>query len=63
MAAYPAPASWFDQLLSSSDKKGSYLDDELRQTLGELYQPLLELRRDMQCSRLQAKFPYQLEVK
>ena len=63
MAAYPAPASWFDQLLSSSDKKGSYLDDELRQTLGELYQPLLELRRDMQCSRLQAKFPYQLEIK
>jgi len=63
MAAYPAPASWFDQLLSSSDKKGSYLDNELRQTLGELYQPLLELRRDMQCSRLQAKFPYQLEVK
>ena len=63
MAAYPAPASWFDQLLSSSDKKGSYLDNELRQTLGELYQPLLELRRDMQCSRLQAKFPYQLEIK
>ena len=63
MAAYPAPASWIDQLLSSSDKKGSYLDDELRQTLGELYQPLLELRRDMQCSRLQAKFPYQLEIK
>jgi protease-4 len=63
MAAYPAPASWFDQLLSSNDKKGSYLDNEMRQVLGDLYQPFVELRRDMQCSRLQAKLPYRLEVK
>ena len=62
-ATYPAPASWFEQLLNSSDKKGSYLDSEMRQVLGDLYQPFVELRRDMQCSRLQAKLPYRLEVK
>jgi protease-4 len=60
--AYPAPASWFEQLLSE-DKKTSYLDGELREVLGELYLPFVELRRDMQSSRLQAKLPYRLEVK
>ena len=62
-AAYPAPASWLEQLLDSQSKKKSYLDGELREVLGELYQPFVELRRDMQSSRLQAKLPYRLEVK
>ena len=61
-ASYPLPASWWEQLLSDN-KKRSYLDGEMREILGELYQPLLELRRDMQSSRLQAKLPYRLEVK
>ena len=60
--SYPLPASWWEQLLSDN-KKTSYLDGELREVLGELYQPLVELRRDMQSSRLQAKLPYRLEVK
>ncbi len=59
--AYPESAGWFEQLLDKSDKK-SYLDGELRQVLGDLYQPFVELRRDMQGSRLQAKFPYQLNL-
>ena len=62
-AAYPAPASWLEQLLDSQSKKKSDLDGELREVLGELYQPFVELRRDMQSSRLQAKLPYRLEVK
>ena len=62
-AAYPAPASWLEQLLDSQSQKKSYLDGELREVLGELYQPFVELRRDMQSSRLQAKLPYRLEVK
>lgn len=61
-APYPAPASWIEQLLNDQKKK-SYLDGELREVLGELYQPFVELRRDMQSSRLQAKWPYRLEVK
>lgn len=61
--SYPAPAGWMEQLLNQSEKKGSYLDGELRQILGDLYQPFAELHRDMQGSRLQARFPYQLEIK
>lgn len=61
-APYPTPASWIEQLLNDQKKK-SYLDGELREVLGELYQPFVELRRDMQSSRLQAKLPYRLEVK
>lgn len=61
-ATYPAPTSWFEQLMEDK-KKGSYLDSELREVLGDLYQPFVELRRDMQSSRLQAKLPYRLEVK
>lgn len=60
--AYPLPASWWEQLLEEK-KKTSYLDNELREVLGELYQPFVELRRDMQSSRLQAKLPYRVEVK
>ena len=60
--AYPLPASWWEQLLEEK-KKTSYLDSELREMLGELYQPFVELRRDMQSSRLQAKLPYRVEVK
>jgi len=59
---YPLPASWWEQLLEEK-KKTSYLDSELREVLGELYQPFVELRRDMQSSRLQAKLPYRVEVK
>ena len=62
-ASYPAPASWFEQLLDEQKKKKSYLDGELREVLGDLYQPFAELRRDMKSSRLQAKLPYRLEVK
>jgi protease-4 len=62
-AAYPAPASWFEQLINQDKKEGSYLDEELRQVLGDLYDPLMQVRRDAQGSRLQAKFPYRLETK
>jgi len=60
--SYPEPEGFFEQLMKK-DKKGSYLDEQLRQSLGELYRPLMELRRDMDGGRLQAKFPYALEVR
>ena len=60
--SYPAPASWYEQLMSS-EKKGSYLDTELREVLGDLYQHILDLRRDQQRNRLQARLPMDLSVK
>jgi protease-4 len=54
-AAYPASPSWIEQLISSATR--SNLDSELRSLLGEGYAPLLNARRNLQRSRLQARFP------
>lgn len=56
-SSYPAKTEWFESLLAS-DKKGSYLDAELKLTLGELYEPVMELRRDKSRNRLQARLPF-----
>ena len=57
---YPEPAAWYESLISATEKSGSYLDSELREVLGEFYQPVLNARRDMQRNRLQARLPYLL---
>ena len=46
--------------MDMGQKKDSYLNGELREILGELYQPLLNARRDQQRNRLQARLPYLL---
>ncbi len=58
--SYPEPAPWYQQLMDMSEKKGTYLDGELREVLGDFYQPVLNARRDMQRNRLQARLPYLL---
>ncbi|MBR1447345.1 MAG: signal peptide peptidase SppA [Prevotella sp.] len=63
-AAYPAKADWFETLLASTEeKKGSYLDEEMKEMLGELYEPLVEARKDRQRNRLQARLPFSLSIK
>ena len=63
-APYPAAADWVDQLLASTEgSKGSYLDEELRATLGELYEPFIELRKDRQRNRLQARLPFSTGIR
>ena len=57
-APYPGKTDWFEALLESTDKKGSYLDAEMQKTLGELYTPIMEMRRDQQRNRLQARLPF-----
>lgn len=58
-AAYPAKADWFDALFSSADeKKGTWLDEEMKATLGELYTPVMEMRKDSQRNRLQVRLTY-----
>ncbi len=49
-ASYPSKTSWIDQLMSASnDNKGSYLDSrlqaEFKTLLGDLYEPLMEIRQ------------------
>ena len=57
---YPEPAPWYEQFMNMDEKRGTYLDGELRELLGEFYEPMLNARRDQQRNRLQARLPYLL---
>lgn len=60
---YPAAASWIDNLLNSMTSSGTYLDAQLRQTLGELYQPFTVLRSIDKREAIQARIPYAISIK
>lgn len=60
---YPATASWIDNLLNSMTSSGTYLDTQLRQTLGELYQPFTVLRSIDKREAIQARIPYAISIK
>ena len=60
---YPAAASWMDNLLNSMTSSGTYLDAQLRQTLGELYQPFTVLRSIDKRETIQARIPYAISIK
>ena len=56
--SYPQAATWYEQLLASENSRGTYIDSELRELLGDFYKPLLNARRDTQRNRLQVRYPY-----
>lgn len=52
---YPASADWMDQLLDRvSGTSGSYLDEQLRLTLGDLYKPFMTIRNMKEKEPVQA---------
>lgn len=59
---YPGESDWMDNLFPKDDK-GTYLDSELRTLLGETYEPFIEMRRDQQRNKLQARFPYSTRMR
>ena len=60
---YPGESSWMDTFFPK-EKKGSYLDGELRMLLGELYEPLMEIRKTIKDgSRIQARMLDDISVK
>jgi protease-4 len=59
---YPEPADWMEQLLESGNG-GSYLDTEMRKTLGEYYEPLRFMKSINSRSAIQARLPYYLIIK
>ena len=62
-ANYPAKESWIDNLMkSASEDKGTYLDTQLRETLGVLYEPIIQARKDAQRNRLQVRLPYLVDM-
>ena len=66
-ATYPGKGSWLDQFLPK-ENKGTYLDSrlqsEIKALLGDLYEPLMEIRNDLQnSSRMQARMLEDVRVK
>lgn len=60
---YPAPADWMDQLLDRvSGTSGSYLDEQLRLTLGDLYKPFMTIRNMKEKDPVQASLPFMLNI-
>lgn len=62
-ADYPAPPSWTDNLLGALSTSDSYLDAQLRTTLGDLYQPFAVLRTINKRQAIQARLPYAINMK
>ena len=59
---YPEPTSWLENLLDMRTEK-SYLDEQLRATLGEYYEPFSYVKSLNQRSAIQARLPYYLIIK
>lgn len=61
---YPAPGNWMDQLLAKAmDDHGTYLDEQLRLTLGEYYEPFMWLRNVKEREPVQAALPFIMNIK
>ena len=62
--SYPSAPDFFDQLMSSiSGDSGNYLDEKLKATLGEYYEPVMTLKNIKGQNTLQARMPYHLIIK
>ncbi len=58
---YPEVESWFDALFSDNARK-SFLDDQMRLLLGDLYLPFVYMKSLSQQSPVQAALPYYISV-
>ncbi len=55
--SYPTGGNWMEQILNGTTRQ-SYLDDQLRATLGDLYEPFSMLKNIDRREVLQARMPY-----
>ena len=62
VANYPDQPSWFESLTGSLDS-GSYLDKEMRETLGEYYAPFTYMKSINKQNAIQARLPYYINIK
>lgn len=61
---YQTPSSWYETLLASaSGNSGSYLDEQMQATFGELYEPLRYIKQVENMSKIQARLPYFLTIR
>ena len=60
---YPTMAGWMEQLMDmAGGNKGTYLDEQLRLALGDLYQPFIMIRNMKEKEPIQAALPYVLNI-
>ncbi len=60
---YPVAADWMEQLLDiATGSKGTYLDEQLRLTLGDLYKPFMMIRSMKEKEPVQAALPFVLNI-
>ncbi len=61
-SSYPGEADWLSSLFDKTTKK-SYLDEQMRETLGEYYEPLKMVKNINKQSAIQARLPFYLNIK
>ena len=61
-SSYPEPALWFEDLLGLTSK-GNYLDEQMKATLGEYYEPFNYVKHLNRQSAIQARLPYYLNIR
>lgn len=59
--AYPAPAGWTETILKKVNG-GSILDEQLRLTLGEYYEPFMIMRNIREQNPVQARMEYMFRI-
>lgn len=55
---YPEPMNMLEQLMDNSSSNDNYLDEHLRMTLGNMYEPFMMMRSVENMNLLQARVPY-----
>lgn len=59
----PTEADWMEQLLDKvSSQNSSYLDEQLRLTLGDMYKPFVTIRNMKEKEPVQAAMPFYLNI-
>lgn len=61
-ASYPGKADWMDQLMNTVSGD-SYIDSKMRETFGEYYEPLMFLKTLNTQNAIQARIPFDINVK
>lgn len=59
---YPGKSDWMEQLLNKASQ-GSYIDNQLRLTLGEYYEPFMLIRSMNRQNAVQARVPFILNIR
>ncbi len=61
--SYPAKSDWLAQLFDKTVGRRNYIDEQLRLALGEYYEPFMILRNIDHTDAIQARIPYEPNIK